>query len=168
MRQCYYSVPARYVGRRLTVRLTATKVEVLDGSKVIANHVRAIGRYVDVLCLDHYLEVLVRKPSALPGATALAQAKSSGAFTISHQHYWDAARRDHGDGPGTRALVAVAMDRAVATNMLNPEVVIIDARRAAEQHVAPVVPIGELDRYHRPTPSLQGYDDLLTRKVALP
>ncbi len=182
VRQCYYSVPARYVGRRLTVRLTATKVEVLDGSKVIANHVRAIGRYVDVLCLDHYLEVLVRKPGALPGATALAQAKSSGAFTISHQHYWDAARRDQGDGPGTRALVevllahrtlpahvlAVAMDRAVATNMLNPEVVIIDARRAAEQHVAPVVPIGELDRYHRPTPSLQGYDDLLTRKVALP
>lgn len=43
--------------------------------------------------LDHYLEVLDRKPGALPGATALAQAKSSGVFTTSHQSYWDAARR---------------------------------------------------------------------------
>jgi hypothetical protein len=59
------------------------------------------------------------------------------------------------------------MDRAVKANTINPEVVIIDARRAAEQHVAAVVPIGELDRYDRPTPSLQGYDDLLTRR-ALP
>ena len=181
VRQCYYSVPARYVGRRLTVRLTATKVEVLDRSRVVATHLRAIGRYVDVLCLDHYLEVLVRKPGALPNATALAQAKACGAFTASHQRYLDAAREAHGDGPGTRALVEVllahrtlpahvlgaAMDRAVKANTINPEVVIIDARRAAEQHVAAVVPIGELDRYDRPTPSLQGYDDLLTRR-ALP
>ena len=179
VRQCYYSVPARYVARRLTIRLTATQVEVLDGPTVVANHVRAIGRYVDVLCLDHYLEVLARKPGAFPGATALAQAKASGAFTPSHQRYWDAARRDRGDGPGTRALVevllahrtlpahvlAAAMGRAVETNMLNPEVVIIDARRAAEPHVAAVVPIGELDRYDRPAPSLQGYDDLLNRRA---
>lgn len=181
VRQCYYSVPARYVGRRLTVRLIATKVEVLDGPKVVATHARAIGRYVDVPCLDHYLEVLVGKPGAFPGATALAQAKASGADTSSHQRHWDAARRGRGDGPGTRALVELllahgtlpthaltaAMDRAVETNMLNPEVVIIDARRAGQQHVAAVVPIGELNRYDRPTPSLQGYDDLLTRR-ALP
>lgn len=182
VRQCYYSVPARYVGRRLTIRLTATMVEVLDGKMVVASHVRSIGRYVDVLCLDHYLEVLARKPGALPGATALAQAKASGAFTASHQRYWDAARRDRGDGPGTRALVEVllahrtlpghllteAMDRAVTTNMLNPDLVLIDARRAATHHVAPVVPIGELDRYDRPAPSLQGYDDLLARTAAHP
>jgi hypothetical protein len=151
-------------------------VEVLDGPSLVATHERAIGRYVDVLCLDHYLEVLARKPGAFPGATALAQAKASGAFTPAHQRYWDAARRARGDGPGTRALVEVllahrtlpahllteAMERAVAADMLNPDAVLIDARRAAARHVAPVVPIGELDRYDRPTPSLHGYDDLLT------
>ena len=31
-----------------------------------------------VLTLDHYLEVLARKPGALPGATVLAQAKAAG------------------------------------------------------------------------------------------
>lgn len=179
VRQCYYSVPARYVARRMTVRLTATRVEVLDGPKLVAVHVRAIGRYVEVLCLDHYLEVLARKPGALPGATALAQAKASGAFTRSHQRYWDATRRDRGDGPGTRALVELllahrmmpahllteAMDRAVETGLLNPEVVLIDARRAAAQHVTPVVPIGELDRYNRAAPSLDRYDELLSQRT---
>jgi len=104
IRQCHYSVPARYAGRRVTVRLGATTVEVLDGGKVVARHVRALGRYVQVLTLDHYLEVLTRKPGALPGATVLAQAKAAGSFTRSHQAYWGAARAARGDGAGTRAL----------------------------------------------------------------
>src|SRR5207249_4712761 len=58
VRQCYYSVPARYAGRRLLVRLSATSVEVLDAGKVIARHEPAAGRHVEVLSLDHYLEVL--------------------------------------------------------------------------------------------------------------
>lgn len=33
----------------------------------------------------------------MPGATALVQAKASGAFTDTHQRYWDAARRARGD-----------------------------------------------------------------------
>jgi hypothetical protein len=120
---------------------------------------------------------LTGKPGALPGATALAQAKASGAFTPAHQRYWDATRRAHGDGGGTRALVEVllahrnlpahvltaAMDTAVTTGLLNPDVVIIEARRSAHTHQAPPVPIGAgLTRYDRPAPSLTGYDELLT------
>ncbi len=67
-------------------------MEIYDGPKLVAHHERAVGRYVEVLALDHYLEVLKGKPGALPGATALAQAKAAGAFTPSHQAYWDAAR----------------------------------------------------------------------------
>ena len=187
VRQNHYSVPARYVGRRLTVRLTATTVTILDGGSVVGRHDRIFGRYLEALTLDHYLEVLVRKPGALPGATALAQAKAVGAFTPTHQRYWDATRRLMGDARGTRALVevllahrtlpaddlAAAMDTAVATGIVNPEVVIIDARRRATtaRASAPtesqVVTSHDLSRYDRPTPSLTGYDDLLTRK-ALP
>jgi hypothetical protein len=176
VRQCYYSVPARYAGRRLPVRLSAMTVEVLEGVTVVARHERAIGRYVEVLTLDHYLEVLKIKPGALPGATALAQAKACGAFTQTHQRYWDAARRTRGDAAGTRALIEVllahrtlpaaalqaAMDTAVGTGLLDPQVVLIDARRDTHGHVAPVIPIGALARYDRPAPSLAGYDDLLT------
>ena len=73
-------MPLRYVGRRLTVRLSASTVEVL---KV--------------------------KPGALPGATALAQARAGGAFAEAHQRFWDLARRRLGDAAGTRALVEVLL-----------------------------------------------------------
>jgi len=176
LRQCYYSVPVRYAGRRLPVRLSATTVEILDGPRVVARHERAAGKYVEVLTLDHYLEVLKFKPGALPGATALAQAKACGAFTVTHQRYWDAARRERGDAAGTRALIEVllahrtlpaaalmtALDRAIDAGTLEPQLVLIEARRDASGQVAAVIPIGALARYDRPAPSLAGYDDLLT------
>jgi transposase len=180
VRQNYYSVPARYAGRRLTVRLSATRVEVLDGPQVVARHERAAGKYAEILTLDHYLEVLKYKPGALPGATALVQARAAGAFTPVHQRYWDVARRAHGDAAGTRALIEVllahrtlpadaliaAMTRAVSSGVLDPQVVLIDARHhAAGGQVAPVIPIGALARYDRPAPSLTGYDELLTRRT---
>lgn len=176
VRQCHYSVPARCVGRRLDVRLSARTVEVLDAAKVVARHERAVGRHVEVLSLDHYLEILTRKPGALPGATALAQARAAGVFTASHQGYWDAVRHARGDAAGTRALIEVllaqrvtpaaalveAMDKAVAASTLDPAVVLIEARRAGGEPLAPVIAIGALARYDRPAPSLAGYDQLLT------
>ncbi len=90
-------------------------------------------------------------PSDATGATGLAPAR------------WVQVLLAHRTLPAH--VLAAAMGRAVETNMLNPEVVIIDARRTAEQHVAAVVPIGELDRYDRPAPSLLGYDDLLSRRA---
>ena len=179
VRQNYYSVPARYAGRRLPVRLSAGSVEVLDGPQVVARHERAAGKYAEVLTLDHYLEVLKHKPGALPGAAALAQAKAAGAFTPAHQRYWDAARRKDGDAAGTRALIEIllahrtlpaaalqaAMSTAVSSGVLDAQVVLIDARRQASGQVAPVIPIGALARYDRPAPALDAYDQLLTRRA---
>jgi transposase len=179
VRQNYYSVPARYAGRRLPVRLSASSVEVLDGPQVVARHERAAGKYAEILVLDHYLEVLQRKPGALPGATALARARAAGTFTAAHQGYWDAARRRHGDAAGTRALIEVllahrtlpaaalqaAMTRAIEAAVLDPQAVLIDARRQAGRQVAPVIPIGALARYDRPAPALDAYDELLGRTI---
>lgn len=83
VRQCFYSVPARYAGRRLPVRLGARTIGIYDGPALLVRHERAVGRYVEVLVLNH-LESLKRKPCALPGATALAQAKASGVLTPCH------------------------------------------------------------------------------------
>jgi hypothetical protein len=52
---------------------------------------------------------LLRKPGALPGATALAQARASGAFTLTHDSFWAAARKAFGDTSGTRALIEVLL-----------------------------------------------------------
>lgn len=56
--------------------------------------------------------------------------------------------------------LTAAMDRAVTSGCLDPQLVLIDARRATSR-VASVVPIGALTRYDRPTPTLADYDDLL-------
>lgn len=61
------------------------------------------------------------------------------------------------------AALTEAMDRAVSSGALDPDVVLIDARRLAGGPVAPVIPIGALARYDRPAPALTGYDLLLSR-----
>jgi hypothetical protein len=54
------------------------------------------------------------------------------------------------------------MDRAVTSGALDPQAVLIDARRLAGGPVAPVIPIGALARYDRPW---DGYDALLSRST---
>lgn len=174
VRQANYSVPARYVRQRLDVRVGAETIEVLDGVTVVARHRR--GRKGDeVLALDHYLDVMVRKPGALPSSTALARARACGAFTEVHQRFWDAARRRLGDRDGTRVLIEVLLGHrtigadaivagltaALAAGVIDAEVVLIEARRSAENTVAPVIPIGTHRGFDRPEPAIAHYDDLL-------
>jgi hypothetical protein len=104
-----YSVPARSIDHQLRAKLSASVVTVFDRNTVVARHQRAVGKGAKVLDLDHYLESLLRKPGALPGATALAQARACRAFTAEHEAFWAAACKAHGDGAGTRALVEVLL-----------------------------------------------------------
>jgi transposase/predicted nucleic acid-binding protein len=177
VRQSYYSVPARLRARKVAVRLGAADLEVLDSSrKVVARHERSLHKKTQTLVLDHYLEILERKPGALPGATALAQARTSGAFTPAHQAFWDAARRRTGDAEGTRALIevllahrrlpadaiVVALTAANTAGIIDPQAVVVEARRHADARPrAEVVPIGGLARYDRPAPKVDSYDQLL-------
>lgn len=142
-----------------------------------------------MLDLDHYLEILARKPGALPGATALAQARAARLFTAEHDAWWTAARRTHGDAAGTRALVEVLLlhrhlDRtdvlagisaALSVGSANADVVALEARRAAEQRLGGPGSLGgcgegaqlvlmaphRLIPDERPLPSVVAYDTLL-------
>jgi hypothetical protein len=54
------------------------------------------------------------------------------------------------------------MERALAVSSIDPAVVVIEARKAAQSSVAPIIPIGvALVRFDRPPPSLDHYDSLL-------
>jgi transposase len=176
--QSWYSVPARLARRRVQVRLGAHQLEVLDpgSGRVVAVHRRSLHKHTQDLVLDHYLEVLGRKPGALAGATALAQARAQGVFTATHDRLWTAARRRHGDGAGTRALIEVLLlhrqlpathvlagiDAALGVGSVDPALVAIEARRLAEVPACPVVPITRVPGLQeRPTPTLAGYDALL-------
>lgn len=176
VRQSYYSVPARYAGRRLQVRLGARTITALAEGKVVAEHVRSLHKYSEDLLLDHYLEVLTRKPGALPGATALVQARAAGTFTTAHQGFWDAARRAGGDREGTRALVGVLLlhrtlpvaaitagiAAALAAGRYDPDLVAVEGRRHHSAAAAEAVEVpGRVPADTRPVPSLTGYDTLL-------
>jgi transposase len=174
VRGALYSVPARYVGRRVEVRVGAETLDVLDGVRVIAEHARA-RKSDEVLVLDHYLEVLALKPGAMLSATPLERARASGSFTAVHDRFWTQARRRLGDSAGTKAMVEVLLahrllpaDAVVAglhaalnLGCVDPAVVVIEARKHAAMSVAPVLPIGSLARFDRPPPTLTTYDDLL-------
>jgi transposase len=180
VRQSYYSVPARYTGRRLEVRLGATMITVYDGAKIIAEHPRSLHKYSEDLILDHYLEVLSRKPGALAGSTALAAARASGAFTADHQRFWETARRRLGDGAGTRALIGVLLlhrtlsaeaviagiRAALSLPSCDPDLVAVEARRAIHPGQAPSIVAPEEAVDDRPVPSLDGYDQLLAGALA--
>ncbi len=187
VRQSYYSVPARLAGRRVSARLGAASVTAWADGVQVADHVRSLHKGSETLVLDHYLEVLTRKPGALSGATALAAARAAGSFTPVHQRFWDAARRQLGDGPGTRALIGVlllartmpatavdaGMGAALRLGRYEPDLVAVEARRAQTGQPAPApVPVpagaGPAAGVLRAVPTLSGYDDLLTTSVGGP
>jgi transposase len=142
-----YSVPARFIGHRVRVKLSASAVIVYDRTTMVARHQRAIGKGAKVLDLDHYLEILHRKPGAMPGATALVQARAAKVFTATHDAFWAAARQAHGDAAGTRALVEVLLlhrhlqradvlagiSAALSVGSTSPDVVALEARKAADR-----------------------------------
>ena len=108
----------------------------------------------------------------MPGATALAQARSTGRFRPEHQQFWDLARRRDGDTAGTRALcdvlllhryhhtdhVIAGIRAALSIGNVDPAVVAVETRRAIEHHLQPEPAVGPVER----VPDLSVYDQLLT------
>ncbi|MCZ7537523.1 MAG: IS21 family transposase [Acidimicrobiia bacterium] len=177
VRQSWYSVPARLAGRELIARLGGTALEVLDGARLIARHERTVVRGSQTLVLDHYLEILARKPGAMPGALATHQARERGVLSGAHERFWKRARRRLGDAAGTRALIEVlllhrslpfpavhaALDAADRIGSVDAGLVAIEARRIAEGRgpTGAVVDRPALRRFDRDAPLLTVYDGLL-------
>lgn len=157
VRQCYYSVPARFIGRQVRVSLRANELLVFDGRQVIAAYPRLTRRYDYRDTLDHYLEILLAKPGALAGSTGLAQARAAGTFTAAHDAFWAAARAAHGDAAGTRALIEVLLlhrrmpheavlagiTAALDAGAASPELVAIEARKTGRAGAAAGDPPGD-------------------------
>ncbi len=150
VRCCHYSVPARLIGRQVRVLLRASQVIVFDGRAEVARHDRATTKGAPTLLLDHYLEVLLKKPGALPGATALVQARRSGVFTSEHEAFWAGARTKLGDAGGTRALIEVLL----LHRHLPPAVVLAGLRAAPRPRSAPPPLTWSRSRPARPPPSI--------------
>jgi transposase len=146
VRQCYYSVPARFIGTQVRVKLAANELLVFEGRQVVARHPRLTRRYTYHDILDHYLEILLVKPGAFAGAAALAQARAEGGFTGVHEAFWAAAKAKAGEREGTRMLIEVlllhrqlpaaaviaGMATVLKVGSVSTDLVAIEARKAIE------------------------------------
>lgn len=82
-----YSVPCEYAGRMVDTRLYPTRVKVVVGNAVVADHARLFDEGRTQYDWQHYTPLLERKPGALaqrsavrrPAGTALAIASGAAA-----------------------------------------------------------------------------------------
>ena len=91
VRTHWYSTPLQ-PGTRAQGKLLPAYVEIWQERKCVARHERSVLRYQQVLDLEHYLDVLERKPGALAGSSPLAQWRQRGRWPESFDRLWQSLR----------------------------------------------------------------------------
>ncbi len=70
----FYSVPDKYVGKTVTVRIFKDNIVIYDNSIEIATHKKEKGFKKYCIDIKHYLNTFISKPGALKHSAALKQA----------------------------------------------------------------------------------------------
>jgi hypothetical protein len=121
--------------------------------------------------LDHYLDVLTKKPGALAGSTALEQCRAQRRWPASYDLLWGMLKERDGKQAGTRAMIDVLLigreygparlRRTVeeALELGCPNVGSIryplNGTNLEQRPAASAMDIGVLSRYDRPQPDLR-------------
>jgi transposase len=170
-----YSVPLK-PGTQVQAKVYANAVELWHDGHCVARHERCYSRQQQVLDLEHYLDILSRKPGALAGSRPLEQQRRAGLWPDSFDEIWQALITRHGKQSGTRQMIdllkltkEVGRDRLRQAIETALETGCTDT--AAVQHllqatdlnrpVCEAMDIGSLERYQRPLPVMNEYDQLL-------
>jgi len=171
-----YSVPLK-AGSLVEARVSSTAVEFRHDGKRIASHGRCYSRLQKILDLEHYLDVLERKPGALRGSTPLAQWRAQGRWPESYDRIWEQMIERQGHQPGTRAMVElIRMGREFGYEKLTGAIEqaldlgcrdVAAIRHLLQAHqlqhaVSEAIEIGALSAYERPLPSMIEYDRLFS------
>ena len=109
IKQNHYSVPVRLAGLRVHSRVGACEIELHHAGELIARHERLQGRYGVSASLDHYLELLARKPGAFAGSLALSQERERGAWPACFDEMWSKITERYGPSEAARQMVDVLM-----------------------------------------------------------
>ena len=102
-----YSVPLR-PGTKVQASLQAAHLEVWHDGRCVARHERCHSRRQQILDLDHYLDVLERKPGAMAGCKPPEQWRRAGR-PAAYDVLWQGLNERHGRQDGTRAMVQVIL-----------------------------------------------------------
>ena len=172
----WYSTPL-WPGLRVTARVWPSRVEIEHDGECVARHQRCYGRGHQILNLEHYLDVLEKKPGAMEGSTPLEQWRQAGRWPECLDQIWKKLEQRHGRGGGTREMISLVRaglndgwDRLIAAVQEALRLGVTDT--AAVMHILRMPDAEERRRYQislseelaefeRPQPVLDEYDLLL-------
>jgi hypothetical protein len=175
----FYSVPLK-AGSVVEARVYSSVVEFRQAGVWVAQHERSYARAQQILDLEHYLEVLERKPGALRGSKPLAQWRAQGRWPESYDRLWELMNEKHGRqverGPWLRSSAWVASSATPSWKQSVAQAMALGCTDVAAirhllmtdelQHAAvTTVEIGALAAYERPLPTMAEYNQLLTIEV---
>lgn len=177
-----YSTPLR-PGTQVRVRVLPSSVEILHQGQLVARHQRCYSRRQQVLELEHYLDVLWRKPGAFAGSKPLAQWRAEGRWTRAYDQMWEGLKRRHGPQAGTRLMIELlqlgrehgyeSLSRAIETALdcgatdagaVRYLLMALDLTAATPPRLQPEDVI-RADHYARPLPEMAAYDQLLGMRM---
>jgi len=175
----WYSIPVR-PGAKVRVLVYPQSVEAWHDGKCVALHPRCYGRGQQVLNLEHYLDILARKPGAFAGSVPLQQWRENGRWTAAFDQLLESLREQHGKQEGTRKMIellregkpygyrqfAAAVEKALSCGTRDAAAVSYLLKSSHLRVVAhqPLL-LERFRQYERPLPVMNAYDRLLAAKV---
>lgn len=185
-----YSTPLR-PHTRCRVSLLPTRIEVWFAGKRVAEHERSYLKKQEVYCLEHYLDVLARKPGAFIGSKPLRQWRLEGRWTVEFDRLFEQLQLRHGTSGGTRLMIELLREgKRVGYERLRQAVTrALELGAGEAEAVTYLLNQAELDRFveraglpktdetrlsanlsrhfYRPLPEVADYDGLLMNRPAL-
>jgi transposase len=172
----WYSAPLA-AGCRAMAVVYPLQVEISYDGKCMARHPRCYGRGHQILNLEHYLDVLEKKPGAMAGCTPLQQWRQAGRWPECLDQIWRKLNQRHGLSVGTREMITLVRAGSVGRW---PQLIaaVEEALRLGVSDAAAVLHIlympdpvqrqqyalalaEELAQFERPAPGVDEYDLLL-------
>ncbi len=159
----------------------AREIELHHGGERVALHERLQSRFGVSASLDHYLELLARKPGALAGSLALSQERERGTWPSVFDELWAKITERYGPSEAARQMVDVlmlarehsagevelAVRGALAAGAHDGRAVAVLAGRAAPRKPAALDDLpSRLAGLGAPPPTLDHYDQLLETVAA--
>ena len=172
----WYSAPAS-PGWRVGAVVGPSSVEIKHDNRCLAQHERCYGRGHQILNLEHYLDVLERKPGAMANSTPLAQWRQAGRWPECLDRIWKKLEERHGKSGGTREMITLvragsgahwsrliaAVEEALRLGVSDAAAVlhIMNMPDAEQRKQYALALAEELAQFERPMPAMDEYDLLL-------
>src|SRR5580700_5933695 len=173
----WYSAPLS-PGWRAAAVVGPSEIEIRHDNRCAARHPRCYGRGHQILNLEHYLDVLEKKPGAMAGSTPLQQWRQAGRWPECLDRIWRQLEQRHGKSAGTREMITLvrvgsvegwerltaAVEEALRLGVTDAAAVLhIFHMPDAEQRRQYAITLAEeLAQFERPMPVMDDYDLLLT------